>query len=448
MSAVIAIVGRPNVGKSTLFNRIVGKRVAITSQVAGTTRDRIIQTIKLENLDVLLVDTGGLEDGKKENIEADMQAQARIGIADANIILFVLDASQELTNDDFLAAELLRKSQKEVILVINKCDNRNIEQLAYNFYELGFAEPLTVSAIHNQGTDKIISKCIKTLKKQGFTPKKTSPTDQQKNNLKVSILGRPNAGKSSLVNAFCGKEKVIVSDVAGTTRDSTDTVVQFEEEPVTLIDTAGIRRRGKIEKGIEKYSIIRCINSIERSDVGILLLDYSARIAKQDCHIAQYILNAHKGLIIVVNKCDLMEDPEHDRVHFINLIRRKFSFIPWAAVVFVSALDRKNIHQIFRIAKDIKRERTKRIQTSEFNNFLQKITHKHLPSGKGKQPPKVLYGTQTDINPPQFTIFVNDPEKLHFSYPRYIENQIRKNYGFDGTALEINIKKRINKYNR
>jgi len=443
MSAIIAIVGRPNVGKSTLFNRILRKRVAITSEVAGTTRDRIIQQITLEGLNITLVDTGGLEYGKKENIEADIQSQAKLGIEDASIIYFVLDATEEITRDDFLAANLLRKSKKEVILILNKCDNQNIEQLAFNFYELGFDNPITISAAHNSGIDKVLKETTKKLKEMGYAPTKKEKNEDK--SIAISILGRPNAGKSSLVNALCGKEKIIVSDIAGTTRDATDTHILYEKQKINLIDTAGIRRRGKIEKGIERFSIMRCLDSINRSDVCVLLLNYEGRISKQDCHIAEFILNEGKGLILAVNKCDLMEEVDEDRAFYTRIISRKFSFIPWASLIFVSAKDRKNIKKILEISIEISKERKKRIRTPEFNDFLQKITHKHLPSGTGKHQPKIYYATQTGINPPEFTFFMNDPERLHFSYRRYIENEIRKEYGFNGTAVNLIFKKRPQK---
>lgn len=440
MSAVIAIVGRPNVGKSTLFNRIAKKRIAITSDVAGTTRDRIMQATQLQDLDVNIVDTGGLESETETNIENDVQSQAKIGIADANLILFVVDGTQEPTLDDFLAADILRKSNKEVILVVNKCDNQKIEQLAFNFYELGFDDPITISAAHKIGIDQLLDRAHDSLKKQGFTKKTKEKSPEEP--LAISILGRPNVGKSSLVNALCGKNKVIVSDVAGTTRDATDTVISYHQKPITLIDTAGIRRRGKIEKGIERFSIIRCFDCIDRSDVCVLVIDYNEGISKQDMHILEFILNKNKGLILVVNKCDLMEDPEEDRKRFSRYLGRKFTFIPWTSVIFISAKERKNIQKIFDISQEILIERQKRVSTGEFNSFLKKVTHKHLPSGNHKTPPKILYAAQTGINPPQFTFIMNDPQLLHFSYRRYLENEIRKEYGFNGTGIDMIFRKR------
>ncbi len=440
MSAIVAIVGRPNVGKSTLFNRIVGKRVSIESQIAGTTRDRIFQTCDIEDLKVTFVDTGGIEYGKKENIENDIQSQAKLGIADAHLIYFVLDATQELTQDDFAAADILRKSEKDVILILNKCDNEAIKENMYNFYELGFEEFILTSAIHNRGVEEIIHKTYTTLQKQGFTPSTKQQTEDQP--LAVSILGRPNVGKSSLVNALFGKEKVIVSDVAGTTRDATDTKITYQQNPITLIDTAGLRRRGKIEKGIEKFSMLRCMRSIIRSDICVLMINYEEGICKQDQHIAEFILKESKGLILVVNKCDLMEDPEKNRPRFLNYLQRKFTFIPWVSVVFVSAKERKNIFKILEIAQEIATERHKRIRTSELNEFIKAATYKHLPSGYGRTPHKILYVSQTGTNPPEFTFIMNNPEGLHFSYKRYLENEIRKNYGYEGTVIDMIFRKR------
>lgn len=434
MQPLIAIVGRPNVGKSTLFNRLIGKRLAVISKEAGTTRDRIYQHFDINSYFVSVVDTGGISYGKKESIENDVDAQAHAAIEEADVIYFVVDASQPLTIDDHSAAESLRKSKKPVVLIANKYDSKEAYDRLIEFYELGFGEPIAFSAIHNLGVDELKSQTEDILKKLKFKPGE-QPQDETEG-IALSFLGKPNVGKSSLVNALIGKEKVIVSDVPGTTRDTTDTEITYNDEVFTLIDTAGLRRRGKIERGIEKFSSLRCFHALDRSDIALLVLDFSENISKQDMHIAHYILEAKKGLIIVVNKTDLAES-ERERESFKNKVKNKFSFLPWAPLIFVSAEKKKNIVKILEIADAIMRERTKRIPTAELNNFIKKITLKHIPTGTKRIQPKIFYVTQTAINPPEFVFFVNDASAIHFSYRRYLENEIRKAFGFDGTAVKM-----------
>lgn len=434
MRPLIALVGRPNVGKSTLFNRLIGKRLAVISEVAGTTRDRIYQNIAIDDIGVTLVDTGGLSYGKKESLEADIQTQAHLAIQEADIIYFVVDAGHQLTVDDFAAADILRKSKKSIVFVANKYDGKEAIDRLMELYELGFGEPLPVSAIHNRGIDELTKITVKLLKK--LPKEKLRKQKEDKNSIHISFLGKPNVGKSSLVNALLGENRVIVSDIPGTTRDSTNTHIEFEDKKFTLIDTAGLRKRGKIEKGIEKFSSLRCFQALDQSDVALLILDFEEGISKQDMHIAGYILEAKKGVIIVINKIDLAED-EKDRDKFLRMVQRKFTFLPWAPLVFVSALKKKNITKIYELAEQIVEERKRRISTGELNNFIKKITYKHIPSGTKMIKPKIFYVTQTGVNPPEFVFFVNDAAALHFSYRRYLENELRKEYGFDGTALKL-----------
>lgn len=434
----IAIVGRPNVGKSTLFNRLIHDRKAIISDQAGTTRDRISQKFECGEYETILVDTGGLEYGKKENIEADVQAQAHVAIEDASLILFIVDMSQELTVDDFAAANILRKSKKPVILVGNKCDNADIENNSYNIYELGFDAPVKISSIHKIGIEEMENEIAKKLKQ--IKAKKGKKVKTKENITNICILGKPNAGKSSLVNSLFGSEKVIVSEIPGTTRDSIDAEITYKEKKYNLIDTAGLRRRGKIERGIEKFSSLRCINSIERSDIVVLLIDGNKGITSQDCHIAQYALEAEKGVIITINKVDLFEKGEEIRNMLIGKLRRKFAFVPWAPILFISAKDQMNVEKIFELSEEIITQRKKRIPTPELNNFLRKITFKHLPASANIKKPKFLYATQADINPPRFILFFKNSKNLHFSYPRYLENEIRKEYDFTGTPLSLKFK--------
>lgn len=438
-AATIAIVGKPNVGKSTLFNRLIGKRYAITSEIAGTTRDRISHWWDCRGYDTLLVDTGGLEDEAKDNIEADVQSQARLAIESADLIIFIIDINKELTTDDFTAAGILRKSQKSVLFVANKCDNPKSKENIYNSYELGFGEPICISSIHNSGISDLEESVEKSLKALKFT-KSLSTLKKAKNETNICILGKPNVGKSSLINALLGKRKHIVSDIPGTTRDTIDSEIEYNGQKYNLIDTAGIRRRGKIEKGIEKFSSFRSLNAVERSDIIILMMDGAEHISKQDCHIAEWALEKEKGLILLINKIDLFENYTENEHYVIRQLRFKFDFVPWAPVLFVSAKTKKNIFEIFNLVDKIVKERHKRIPTPQLNAFLQKTTYKHIPSSRNLRKPKFFYASQVEVDPPTFVFFFRNAKNLHFSYPRYLENEIRKEFGFEGTSLRLKFK--------
>jgi GTPase len=437
-SPTIAIVGRPNVGKSTLFNRLVGKRQAVVANEAGTTRDRISETIEEEGYRIHLVDTGGLEHDKQENIEEDVQTQAQIAINESDLIYFIVDISKELTVNDFAAADILRKSEKTVLLIANKSDSVELEDNIFNFYELGFGDPIRISAIHKIGIDELRARSLKEIKKLGF--KKYKKVKDTKYNAKICFLGKPNAGKSSLVNALLGSDQVIVSDIPGTTRDSTDTELQYEEKLYKLIDTAGLKRPGRTKVGVEKFSAMRSISSTDRSDIVVLLIDGDLGITAQDTHIAECALEAQKGIIIAVNKLDLIEKDERKKEWIIRRLRRRFGFIPWAPVIFLSAKNKKNINKILDLSDEIMQERAKRISTAELNSFFQKITQKHLPASRKIAKPKFMYGSQVDVSPPKFLLFFKNPQTMHFSYPRYLENEIRKEYGFNGTCISIKLK--------
>jgi len=431
---IIAIVGRPNVGKSTLFNRLIGKRLAIISKESGTTRDRIYQNIELNDFPVTLIDTGGLSTEAKENFENDIKSQAKIAVNEADLIYFIIDTAEQLTIDDYSASDLLRKSNKEVILIANKFDSNEARNMFPELYSLGFGDPIGVSSIHNIGIDELKNTTVKILKKLKFKPVKG--LKKKDNNIKLCLLGKPNVGKSSLVNALLGENRVIVSDIPGTTRDSLDINIKYNDKDFVLVDTAGLRRRGHIERGIEKFSSLRVFHSLDSSDIALLMLDFSEGITKQDMHIAEFILDAKKGLILLINKSDLAED-EEDKLKFLAKLKGKFDFLPWAPVVFISALRKKNISKIFDLAVQIMLERNKRIPTGELNNFIKKITAKHIPSGTKRIRAKILYVSQTSINPPEFVFFVNDASALHFSYKRYLENELRKQYQFAGTAINF-----------
>lgn len=445
---IVAIVGRPNVGKSSLFNRLIHQRYAITSPTAGTTRDRIYFRAELNDLTVVLVDTGGLEYGKKENIEADVQSQVNVAIEEADLIFFVVDAKEGLTIEDERAAKILRKAKKKIIFVANKIDHKESQHNIPETMTLGFGEPIAMSAYHNINVSELIDEAEDILKKQGWKPLSETHSQERKKIINVCFLGKPNVGKSSLVNALLGKEKVIVSNIPGTTRDAIDTEITWNDQKFNLIDTAGLRRRGKIERGIEKLSSFRSLDAIERSDVVCLILDYEEGIRNQDQHISSYVQEAGKGLILVVNKIDLMEDRETDEAKTIHTLRRRFGFLPWAPIIFISALRRKNIEKTLELSQQIYQERFKRVDSEELNLFMKQITHKHLPPAHRNKIP-VFYSMQQDaVNPPCFVYYVNDPSTIHFSYRRYLENELRKEYGFTGTAIRLYFKEKARKKRR
>ncbi|KKU77840.1 MAG: GTPase Der [Candidatus Peregrinibacteria bacterium GW2011_GWA2_47_7] len=437
---MIAIVGRPNVGKSTLFNKLIGKRYSITSHLPGTTRDRVSHLTHFGSFSAILVDTGGLDFEAKSDLEEDVYTQAQIAIQDADLIYFVVDSSEELTTSDYEAATLLRKSKKTVFLVVNKCDARREEH--YNFYELGFGDSFSISALHNYGIDELRNKTEKIFLKDNFKPYRV---EKDRSSIGLAFLGRPNVGKSSLVNALLGEKRLIVSATPGTTVDATDTEIVVRKDKFVLIDTAGLRRRGKIEGGVERYSSFRALQALYRADIALLVLDHNDGINKQDCHVSQYVLEAGKGLIIVVNKSDTMEDAEKDRDRYIHQLMRKMSYVPWAPVIFVSALTKENIFTLFELALNITIERQKRIDDRELMLFITHLIAQKPPPSKGKSFVKITKAKQTNTEPPEFTFVSNHPDSIHFSYRRFIENELRKKYSFNGTALRLRFRNRLDR---
>lgn len=426
---------------------MVGQRIAITASEAGTTRDRLFHKVQHSAMDFFLVDTGGLEFGKGENnIEDDMQMQSRIAIEESDLILFVVDGQTHFTPQDYAAAELLRKknNQTPVFLVANKCDNPLDEVQMARFYELGLGEPHQLSAFHKTGLQGLLDQIIEALKGRHFLSKEDpvyqTQLKEEAAHPNIALVGKPNVGKSSLINAILNKEKLIVSPIAGTTRDSTDSLVKHKEKTYNFIDTAGLKRPGKTEKGIEKFSALRSMSSIERCDVALLVLDTSQKVSHQDQQIAHYIVEMGKGVVILANKWDIghgEEEEQKRRAKYISQLKRRFPFLAWAPVVFTSAVTKKNLHPIFEQIELALSERKKRIPTAKLNQWVEKWMIQHPPTGKSRTKPKLYYVTQTQVNPPEFILFVNKTAAFHFSYLRYLENRLREQFGFMGTAIKL-----------
>lgn len=430
MIPTVALVGRPNVGKSTLFNKIVGKKVAIIEDLPGVTRDRIYQEATYNNKKFYLIDTGGI-DASKMKFNDEIKMQAEIAIKDADIVVFIVDGKEGLTSNDLIVRDLLRKSNKKVIVAINKVDNKESMNHIYDFYELGFDTYIPISSIHNTGYIELMDEITK-----DFTEKE----ETEDTRLKFSIIGRPNVGKSSLMNALLNEERVVVSDVAGTTRDSIDSVLKYHNEEYILIDTAGMRKKGRVFEAIEKYSLFRSLKAIDRSDICLVVINAEEGIKEHDKHIAGYAIERGKGLIFVVNKWDTVKDktiPEFEKE-----MRAEFQFATYAPIVYLSALTKKRIHtlmpEIIKVGENIKRE----ISTSLLNNVILDAYQLNLPpSYKGKRL-KIYFSSQTGTKPPKFTLRVNNKGLVHFSYERYLENKLRENFELEGTPIILQFKNR------
>ncbi len=429
---VVAIVGRPNVGKSTLFNRLIGKPTAIVSEVAGTTRDRIASVLPWRTSFMMIVDTGGIESVPSSSLLDKVIAQAKIAIEEADAIIFLVDIVDGVTPTDIDIADTLRRTNKKIILAATKSDNFKREDTVSEFYELGLGDPIPISAYHNIGIRDLLSRLDLLL---GQPNEKNDPSDD----MRLAIVGRPNVGKSMLVNSIIGNERSIVSEMPGTTRDALDISFSFEETPITLVDTAGVRRRGRIGSGIEKYSVLRSLRNIEHSNVCVLVTDVSEFITSQDTHIAGYILDSYKGVIIVINKIDLLEEQVGTEA-MVQKIRERFKFIPYAPICFTSALEGKGVDDVVRTALKVHKEGSKITPRGALERTLKSAMATHMPaSNKGL---KIYRIYQKSTNPPTFVIFVNNPELVHFSYKRYIENQLRSTFGFTGNPINLIFSKR------
>jgi GTP-binding protein len=428
---VIALVGRPNVGKSTIFNKMVGKKISIIEDTPGVTRDRIYSEATYKDFRFNVIDTGGI-DASLEKFNDEIKMQAEIAINEADVVVFVVDGKDGLTSNDLIVRDILRKTNKKVIVAINKVDNKKAQDHMYDFYELGFDKYIPISGEHGIGFVELMDEV--TL---DFNEKE----EREDKRLKFSVVGRPNVGKSSLINAMLNEQRVIVSDVAGTTRDAIDTVLTYNKEEYIVIDTAGMRKKGKVYEAVEKYSLLRSMKAIDRSDICLLVVNAEEGIVEHDKHIAGYVLEKGKGLIIVVNKWDAVENDKNIK-DYIKEVRSEFQFLSYVPIIFTSALTRKRVHlimpEVVKVSENIGRE----IKTSVLNDVIQDAYLLNLPpSYKGRRL-KIYYVNQTGVKPPKFTFHVNNKNLVHFSYERYLENKLRENFELDGTPIVLQFKNR------
>ncbi|HCX0435496.1 TPA: ribosome biogenesis GTPase Der [Staphylococcus aureus] len=431
---IVAIVGRPNVGKSTIFNRIVGERVSIVEDTPGVTRDRIYSSGEWLTHDFNIIDTGGIEIGDAP-FQTQIRAQAEIAIDEADVIIFMVNVREGLTQSDEMVAQILYKSKKPVVLAVNKVDNMEMRTDVYDFYSLGFGEPYPISGSHGLGLGDLLDAVV-----SHFGEEEEDPYDED--TIRLSIIGRPNVGKSSLVNAILGEDRVIVSNVAGTTRDAIDTEYSYDGQDYVLIDTAGMRKKGKVYESTEKYSVLRALKAIERSNVVLVVIDAEQGIIEQDKRVAGYAHEQGKAVVIVVNKWDTVEKDSKTMKKFEDEVRKEFQFLDYAQIAFVSAKERTRLRTLFPYINEASENHKKRVQSSTLNEVVtDAISMNPTPTDKGRRL-NVFYATQVAIELPTFVVFVNDVELMHFSYKRYLENQIRAAFGFEGTPIHIIARKR------
>ena len=449
---IVALVGRPNVGKSTLFNRLVGERMAIVDETPGTTRDRLFGEAEWNGRAFHVVDTGGIDPthggktplsvGSADFID-DIRIQAQVAIDEADVVLFVNDGQTGVTSPDLEVADILRRSQKKkedgtffppIIVVVNKCESRETMDAAPQFYELGLGDPIAISAVHGTNTGDLLDILVASFPEQ--------EAEEEDDSIKIALVGKPNAGKSSLLNKLVGEERAIVSPIPGTTRDATDTKIEVNGLEVTLIDTAGIRKRGKIEHGVEQYSVLRSFKAIERADVALLMIDATTGITAQDAHIAGFILEQWKSCVVIVNKWDAIEKDSYSMDDFTKRIRGDLNFMDYVPLLFISAKTGQRVEQVMPMALRVQEERLARLTTSKINSVIHKAQDAHPHPTHAGRALKMFYGTQVRSDPPTFMIYVNEPKLMHFTYLRYLENQIREEYGFLGTPIRIVLKGR------
>lgn len=460
--ALVALVGRPNVGKSTLFNRLVGARMAVVDDTPGTTRDRLQANCEWNGVVFTVVDTGGIEvlpdrvlDGidrgraEQERVVdllavdsalfiREIRAQAELAIEQADAVIFMCDAETGLTAADEEVANIMRRADKPIFVAVNKADNALRRDVAYEFFALGLGEPYAISALHSTGVADLLDDLVAALPPAPVE-------DQDDGSLKVAIVGRPNVGKSSLLNRLLGQERAIVSPVPGTTRDAIDTQLTYFGMPITLIDTAGIRRRGRIERGVEKWSVLRALRAIQRADVALLLIDAVEGITAQDVHVAGMILDEHVSVVVVVNKWDAIDKDAYTIVDYTRKLRSELNFMSYVPVLFVSALTGRRVGQVLSTAVQVQEERLVRIPTSRLNRLVREAVEQHYPRSRRGKRLKIFYASQVAVDPPTFVFHVNDPDLLHFTYARYLENKIRDVYPFTGTPLRLSFRRRQQK---
>lgn len=432
---IVAIVGRPNVGKSTLFNIFANSRISIVEDTPGVTRDRLYAEGDWLDNQFMMVDTGGIEIMNSDAIAVSIRQQAEIAIKEADVILFVCDARSGIVQEDADVARILRKSGKPIVLAVNKADSPKQELNVYEFYNLGLGEPFPISAANHLGIGDLLDAVV-----AKFPKNKAGLFDNDEDQIKVALIGRPNVGKSSIFNTLVGQERSIVSDVAGTTRDAIDTPVVRNGQKYLFIDTAGMRRKGKIDEPIEKYSIIRSLRAVDRSDVVLMVIDAVDGVTEQDKKIAGYAHEAGKGIVIVVNKWDAYEKDENSTLRYTETLRKELIFMQYAPVVYVSALTKQRIHRLPEVINYVAEQNAMRVATSVLNQVIADAVAINPPPTEKGQRLKILYATQVKIKPPTFVIFVNEPEIMHFSYQRYLENKLREAFGFEGTPLSMIIR--------
>ena len=430
---IVAIVGRPNVGKSTLFNALAGEKISIVKDTPGVTRDRIYAEVTWLDKTFTMIDTGGIEPESNDVILSQMREQAQIAIDTADVIIFMTDVRQGLVDADSKVADMLRRSKKPVVLVVNKVDSfQKFMMDTYEFYNLGIGEPVPISAASMLGLGDMLEKVVEHF----------AQNDEEDEIPKIAVVGKPNVGKSSLINKILGEDRVIVSNIAGTTRDAIDTKVTYQEKEYTFIDTAGLRRKNKIKEELERYSIIRTVTAVERADVVVMMIDATEGVTEQDAKIAGIAHDRGKGVVIAVNKWDAIEKNDKTIYKFTNKVRETLSYMPYAEIMFISAHTGQRIPKLFETIDMVLENQTLRIQTGVLNEIITEATAlQQPPSDKGKRL-KIFYTTQVSVKPPTFVIFVNDKELMHFSYVRYLENKIREAFGFKGTSLKFIIRER------
>lgn len=431
---VVAIVGRPNVGKSTFFNRLAGMRKAIVEDVAGVTRDRIYEKSEWDGREFIIIDTGGIRFRDGDIFAEEIRKQAELAMDEADVIVMVVDAREGMTAEDEMVADILRRADKPVVLAVNKVENFNKTDF-YEFYRLGLGDPIPMSAEHGMNTNDVLDQVV-----ADFAPLIAEETTDDV--VKIAVVGRPNVGKSSLVNTLLGEQRVIVSDVPGTTRDAIDTRFSYENKNYLIIDTAGIRRKSRVDTPTEHYSVVRAFKAIERADVCLIMIDATEGVTDQDKRIAGYVHEEGRANIIVVNKWDLIAKDEHTMNQFDKDIREDLKFLSYAPILYVSALTKKRVFKVLELVDFVAEQHNRQVATSELNRLLNEAVLLNPPPGAGKQGLKLFYMTQYKTAPPSFVVFVNDVEKMHFSYRRYLENHLRQNLGLEGTPIRITVRNR------